>query len=64
MCIRDRSIPLGWATGQPSRERVQTTLRSLSRDGGAQLNVNGRLYDRVRDSHSVKLYEGWGRFWR
>lgn len=58
------SIPLGWATGQPSRERVQTTLRSLSRDGGAQLNVNGRLYDRVRDSHSVKLYEGWGRFWR
>ncbi len=58
------SIPLGWASGQPSRERVQTTLRSLSRDGGAQLNVNGRLYDRVRDSHSVKLYEGWGRFWR
>ncbi|MBK4217208.1 YjbH domain-containing protein [Paracoccus caeni] len=58
------SIPLGWATGQPSRERVTTTLRSLSRDGGAQLNVNGRLYDRVRDSHSVKLYEGWGRFWR
>ncbi len=58
------SIPLGWATGQPSRERVSTTLRSLSRDGGAQLNVNGRLYDKVRDSHSVELYEGWGRFWR
>lgn len=58
------SIPLGWATGQPSRERVSTTLRSLSRDGGAQLNVNGRLYDRIRDSHSVELYEGWGRFWR
>ncbi|MBO9455045.1 YjbH domain-containing protein [Paracoccus sp. R12_1] len=58
------SIPLAWATGQPSRERVQTTLRSLSRDGGAQLNVNGRLYDRVRDSQSVKLYQGWGRFWR
>lgn len=58
------SIPLGWATGQPSRERVSTTLRSLSRDGGAQLHVNDRLYDRVRDSHSVKLYEGWGRFWR
>ncbi|MCF3972479.1 YjbH domain-containing protein [Paracoccus sp. EGI L200073] len=58
------SIPLSWATGQPSRERTTTTLRSLSRDGGAQLNVNGRLYDRVRDSHSVKLYEGWGRFWR
>lgn len=58
------SIPISWATGQPSRERVSTTLRSLSRDGGAQLNVNGRLYDKVRDSHSVNLYEGWGRFWR
>lgn len=58
------SIPLGWATGQPSRERVDANLRSLSRDGGAQLNVRDRLYDRVRDSHSVKLYEGWGRFWR
>lgn len=58
------SIPLGWATGQPSRERVSTTLRSLSRDGGAQLNVNGRLYDKIRDSHSAELYEGWGRFWR
>ena len=58
------SIPIGWATGQPSRERASTTLRSLSRDGGAQLNVNGRLYDKIRDSHSVELYEGWGRFWR
>jgi len=58
------SIPLGWATGQPSRERVSADLRSLSRDGGAQLNVRDRLYDHVRDSHSVKLYEGWGRFWR
>ncbi|WP_410217823.1 YjbH domain-containing protein [Paracoccus sp. (in: a-proteobacteria)] len=58
------SIPLGWATGQASRERVSTNLRSLSRDGGAQLNVNGRLYDRVRDSQTVDLYEGWGKFWR
>ena len=58
------SIPLGWATGQATRERVDADLRSLSRDGGAQLNVRDRLYDHVRDSHSVKLYEGWGRFWR
>ena len=36
----------------------------LSRDGGARVDVDGRLYDRVRDAHSAKLYEGWGRFWR
>lgn len=58
------SIPLGWATGQPGRERVSTNIRSLSRDGGSRVNVNGRLYDRVRESHTVDLYEGWGRFWR
>ncbi|WP_282602477.1 YjbH domain-containing protein [Paracoccus sp. PARArs4] len=58
------SIPLGWATGEASRDRVSTDLRSLSRDGGAQLNVNGRLYDRVREAQTVDLYEGWGRFWR
>ena len=58
------SIPITWATGQPTRDRASTTLRSLSRDGGARLDVNGRLYDRVRDAHNAKLYEGWGRFWR
>ncbi len=58
------SVPLAWATGSPSRERVSTTLRSLSRDGGAKVNVDGRLYEKVRDAQSVKLYDGWGRFWR
>lgn len=58
------SIPLTWATGEPSRDRASTTIRSLARDGGARVDVNGRLYDKVRDSQSVKLYEGWGKFWR
>lgn len=58
------SIPLGWGTGQPSLRRVGGDIRSLSRDGGARLRVPGRLYDKVRDSHSGQLYQGWGRFWR
>ncbi|MDB6176077.1 YjbH domain-containing protein [Paracoccus sp. Z330] len=58
------SIPVSWATGTPSRDRASTTIRSLSRDGGSRVQVDGRLYDKVRDTHSVKLYEGWGRFWR
>lgn len=58
------SIPIGWATGQATRDRAGTTLRSLSRDGGSKVDVQGRLYDRVRDSHTVRLYDGWGRFWR
>ena len=58
------SIPLGWGTGQPSLRRVGGDIRSLSRDGGSRLRVQGRLYDTVRDSHSGQLYQGWGRFWR
>ena len=58
------SIPLGWGTGQPSLRRVGGNIRSLSRDGGSRLRVDGRLYDTVRDSHSGQLYQGWGRFWR
>lgn len=58
------SVPVSWVTGNVSRDRASNTLRSLSRDGGSRLEVKDRLYDKVRDSHSVKLYEGWGRFWR
>ncbi|TJZ82754.1 YjbH domain-containing protein [Paracoccus hibiscisoli] len=58
------SIPISWGTGQPSRDRVANSLRSLSRDGGSRVEVDGRLYDRVRESHTVDLYEGWGKFWR
>ncbi|MDO5704229.1 MAG: YjbH domain-containing protein, partial [Paracoccus sp. (in: a-proteobacteria)] len=58
------SIPIAWAVGTPSRDRAGSTLRSLSRDGGARLEVQDRLYDTIRDSHSTKLYQGWGRFWR
>jgi hypothetical protein len=58
------SLPMGWATGQPSLQRVGGDLRALSRDGGSRVRVGGRLYDEVRESHSGKLYEGWGKFWR
>ena len=58
------SIPLGWGTGDPSLRRVGGDIRSLSRDGGSRLRVQGRLYETVRDSQSGQLYQGWGRFWR
>jgi hypothetical protein len=58
------SIPIGWATGTPTRDRATADLGSLSRDGGAKVDVQGRLYDKVRDAQSVKLNQGWGRFWR
>ena len=58
------TIPLDWAVGSPTRREVDVNLNSLSRDGGARLRVDGRLYDFVGDGHRPALSEGWGRFWR
>jgi hypothetical protein len=57
-------IPLNWVTGQPTQARVSTTIRPVQRDGGARLDVDGRLYDIVRGVHEPALDQQWGRFWR
>lgn len=58
------TIPLDWGTGSPSRQQANVNLSSLLRDGGARLNIDGRLYDTIRDGHSTRLEDSWGRFWR
>lgn len=57
-------VPLSFAVGTPSKRTVGGTISSLNRDGGQRVKVDGRLYDAVRDSHSTRMYDGWGRFWR
>lgn len=58
------TLPLASFNGQPSRRKNDITIQSLSRDGGARLQVNGRLYDQVRDYHEPDAVNSWGRFWR
>jgi len=58
------TIPISWITGQPTRDDYTATLRPVTRDGGARLQVEGRLYDRVRPLQAPELQDGWGRFWR
>ncbi len=58
------TIPTDWFLGQPSRDSYSTVLRSLTRDGGARVDVDGRLYEIVRQGHGGDLADGWGRFWR
>ncbi|WP_417205888.1 YjbH domain-containing protein [Antarctobacter sp.] len=58
------TLPLASFFGQPSRRRNDVVVQSLSRDGGARLNVNGRLYEQVRDYHKPDAVNSWGRFWR
>jgi hypothetical protein len=58
------SIPLEWALGTPSRGDSSAQIRSLSRDGGARLRVDGRLFDWVEDGHGDAYAGRWGKFWR
>tara|TARA_R110002012_G_scaffold47399_1_gene124204 strand:- start:10015 stop:12108 length:2094 start_codon:yes stop_codon:yes gene_type:complete len=58
------TIPVSHFLGQPSPTTTGTTIRSITRDGGARLNVRDRLYNDVRKYHAPELRDNWGRFWR
>ena len=58
------SIPISWLTGEPNKTAYSTTIRPLMRDGGARVDVGGRLYERVRPLREPELQDGWGKFWR
>ncbi|MDT8325906.1 MAG: YjbH domain-containing protein [Roseovarius sp.] len=57
-------VPIAWGIGKPSKTTSNTVIRSLSRDGGARLEVNGRLYESIRNTHQPEMAKTWGKFWR
>mgnify|MGYP000161863458 CR=1 FL=1 len=58
------TVPLDHLLGRPTGQTYKTVIQPLTRDGGARLNVDGRLYDSVRSYHDPQLKDSWGRFWR
>lgn len=58
------TIPTSQIVGKPSKSLNEFNIRSLTRDGGARVNVQNRLYDKVRRGHEPELVRSWGRFWR
>jgi Exopolysaccharide biosynthesis protein YbjH len=58
------SIPLTWVLGNQTNNTLGTTLRPSIGDGGARLDVDGRLYNSIRDYHTDGLDPEWGRVWR
>ncbi len=58
------TMPISWLLGEPNKTAFSTTIRPILRDGGARLDVPGRLYNRVRPVQKPALQDGWGRFWR
>ncbi|MEM9736471.1 MAG: YjbH domain-containing protein, partial [Pseudomonadota bacterium] len=57
------TIPLNWALPYESRSEFSTVLRPLTRDGGARLVVENRLYPLVEDFDRQALRADWGSFW-
>ena len=58
------TIPYDYFLGSPSRKDVSKTLHALSRDGGARIKIDQRLYETVRTGHAADMSDTWGRFWR
>jgi len=58
------TIPVSWFTGQPSQQTLASTIRPVTRDGGARLDVPDRLYERVRDGNLGNLDDQWAQVWR
>lgn len=57
-------VPFSWGTGSPTRRKASSIIRPFGRDGGQRLDVDGRLYDMIRDYHAGGLDAQWGRFWK
>ncbi|MFC2966995.1 YjbH domain-containing protein [Acidimangrovimonas pyrenivorans] len=57
-------IPIAWGIGHPTRVGRMGVIRPLTRDGGARLEIDGRLYESLREYHGYALDKDWGRVWR
>tara|TARA_R110002049_G_scaffold117332_2_gene270578 strand:+ start:170302 stop:172479 length:2178 start_codon:yes stop_codon:yes gene_type:complete len=57
------TIPVSWFLGTPNKRAISTTIRPIQRDGGARLDVPGRLYEQVRSGHRNALEGQWSRVW-
>ena len=54
------TLPVTALIGTPSTRRLSRTIQPINRDGGARLNVPGRLYPTIQESRRHTLERGWG----
>lgn len=58
------TMPLRWGLPMETRSTASLQMEDLSRDGGARLRVNGRLYERIREADSNSLEGQWATYWQ
>lgn len=56
-------VPFNWFLGRPTRAQKVQTIRPIQRDGGARLEVDGRLYEVLKDYDAARISADWGRLW-
>ena len=58
--------PISWITGRKSRAVHEATIRPITGDGGARLNLNKEkyLYDVINEYSEKNLYDNWKRVFR
>ena len=57
-------IPFRWTVPFETRASNGISLTSISRDGGARLDIANRLYPTVRNLDQRGLQRNWGSFWQ
>ena len=58
------TVPLSWISGRPRRDTFAATIRPVTRDGGARVLIDGRLYDVTAPLTRRAIDDSWGAFWR
>lgn len=58
------TIPFRWTVPFETNARNTIQLTSISRDGGAQLDVENHLWDTVKDFDRQHMKWNWGSFWQ
>ena len=58
------TVPLDNFVGTPTGRTFNSIIQPLTRDGGARVKVDGRLYGVVNNHHNKALKDSWGKFWR
>ena len=58
------SVPLSWVSGRPRRDVLAATIRPVTRDGGARVQIGDRLYPLTTPLTRRAITDSWGAFWR
>lgn len=58
------TLPLRWGVPFETKSEASIAVMPVENDGGARLDVDGRLYDRVRELDRASLRDGWSAFWQ